>query len=36
LSVSLFDKTPLLELFSDDELQSFIQGDENTASLFEF
>jgi IS4 transposase len=36
LSVSLFDKTPLLELFSDDSLQNFVKGDENMASLFDF
>jgi transposase len=36
LSVSLFDKTPLLELFSDEKLQNFVKSDENMASLFEF
>jgi hypothetical protein len=36
LSVSLFDKTPLLELFSDDSLQSFVKGGENMPSLFGF
>jgi len=36
LSISLFDKTPLLELFSNDSLQSFVKGGENMPSLFDF
>ena len=36
LSVSLFDKTPLLELFSDDSLLNFVDDGNNTASLFDF
>ena len=35
LSVSLFDKTPLLELFSCREIQHFSKGDENMATLFD-
>jgi hypothetical protein len=35
LSVSLFDKTPLFELFSGGEIQIPLGGSENTASLFD-
>lgn len=35
LSVSLFDKTPLLELFSCGEVQLPVKGGENMASLFD-
>ena len=35
LSISLFDKTPLLELFSCGEIQPFDKGDENMATLFD-
>ena len=36
LSVSLFDKTPLLELFSFGEIQPFVKGEENMATLFDW
>lgn len=36
LSASLFDKNGLVELFSDGELQSYVNGSENMASLFDF
>ena len=36
VSVSLFDKEALAELFSDDSLQNNIEGAGSTASLFEF
>ena len=36
LSVSLFDKTGLVELFSERELQNRVTSSENTASLFDF
>lgn len=36
LSVSLFDKTPLFALFSDDELQNSVNDSEKMLSLFEF
>lgn len=36
LSVSLFDKTPLLELFSHCKIQPFVEGDENMATLFDY
>jgi hypothetical protein len=35
LNISLFDKTPLLELFSRDEIQPMGTGDENMATLFD-
>lgn len=35
LSISLFDKTPLLELFSCREIQLLDKGDENMATLFD-
>ena len=36
LSVSLFDKTPLVELFSPAGLQNPVKGSESTLSLFDF
>lgn len=36
LSVSLFDKTPLVELFSSPGLQKLVPGSEDTLSLFDF
>ena len=35
LSISLFDKTPLLELFSCCKIQPLTKGDENMATLFD-
>ena len=36
LSVSLFDKSGLVELFSERALQNRVKGSENMASLFDF
>ena len=36
LSVSLFDKTPLVELFSEDQLQSLEDDSQNTLPLLGF